>query len=448
MSVELDLSNKEELLSDSFHKKIMAAAWKENDIEQRDVVKKLNDLYEEVFDLYGEEFAGSFYEYMNDKTSEFYNKQAEERSKFSVKDTFVTCEDGVFKQKEIKTEMRINLTSAAELFEKDLPPIKYAVENMIPEGETVLSAPFKSGKSWMMIQMCLAVAKGEKFLGFNTNKGTAVYLALEDCDKFAQERLRMISKEAPNNFFYSFTASTLDTGLLEELEYISSKFDDLRLIVIDTLAFVEYSAKRGESAYKCDYRTGSALKQWADSKGVSVVVVTHTTKLVHPEDVFSNTSGTNGVTAAADSIITISKEKRTDKTAVLAITGRRIRESFHNIQMDDNCVWQNLGITSPDDKENRKAEEEMNAFRTSDIRKAVLKIVEKDNFKGKAKDLKEKAEEFGIYLLDDAKTIGGFMHKYQNYFIRYENIKVSIINNGNAPKIYKLQAWEPAENIT
>lgn len=162
----------------------------------------------------------------------------------------------------------------------------------------------------------------------------------------------------------------------------------------------------------------------------------------HTDDPFMNTAGTNGVTAAADSLLTIVKEKRTDKIATLAVTGRRVRESFHKIQMDDNCVWQNLGTLMDGDGEAAKLAEEKRIFEESEIRKAVLTIADHGDFRGKAKDLKDAAQELGIYLLEDAKEIGGFLHRYQTWFIRFENVKVTIINNGNAPKIYKLQVWK------
>ena len=98
----------------------------------------------------------------------------------------------------------IDLVSGRDLQSKELPPIVYPVAEMIPEGYTVFSAPFKYGKSWFALELCLAVAKGTEFLGMRTTKGTAVYMALEDCDKFAQDRLNMVldGADAPEGFYY------------------------------------------------------------------------------------------------------------------------------------------------------------------------------------------------------------------------------------------------------
>ena len=56
--------------------------------------------------------------------------------------------------------------SARELSEMVLPPIRHVVEGLLPMGMGVLVAKPKLGKSWMVLDLCLAVAQGEPFLGF------------------------------------------------------------------------------------------------------------------------------------------------------------------------------------------------------------------------------------------------------------------------------------------
>ena len=59
-----------------------------------------------------------------------------------------------------------------------LPPIEFAVENLIPQGLHILSGSPKIGKSWLALMLCLKVAKGEKLWNFETKQGTALYLCL------------------------------------------------------------------------------------------------------------------------------------------------------------------------------------------------------------------------------------------------------------------------------
>jgi len=354
---------------------------------------------------------------------------------------------------ESRKKYEVNLVSGRELQKKDLPPIQYAVERMIPEGYSIMSAPFKYGKSWFSLELCLAVAAGDPFLGMQTMKGAAVYIALEDCDKFAQDRLNMVldGREAPEGFYYIYdNVPTLDDGFIDYLndmaDIIKNSDQDLRLVVIDILAKVEYQAKRGETAYKCDYRTGGALKQWADDHQISVVAITHTTKTIHPDDVFMNTTGTNGVTGAADAIITIAKESRTVKEGILAITGRRVIESYHQVFLN-GFIWENLGEVDPEtmqiDKKKRELEAKKKAYLESNIRKAIIKIA--DKYSGeelRARNIIDYARDMNIFILESAKDVGGFIHDNQNLIITEDGIKASILKHGNASASYRFTVWE------
>lgn len=80
--------------------------------------------------------------------------------------------------------------SARELSEMELPPIRHVVEGLLPMGMGVLVAKPKLGKSWMVLDLCLAVAQGEPFLGFPTRQHGTLYLALEDGKSRMQARPR------------------------------------------------------------------------------------------------------------------------------------------------------------------------------------------------------------------------------------------------------------------
>src|SRR5947209_1653111 len=70
--------------------------------------------------------------------------------------------------------------TAAELQEMDLPAPCWAVEGMIAQGITLLAGPPKVGKSWLCLQLAIAVAEGSDVLGIPVEKGEVLYLALED----------------------------------------------------------------------------------------------------------------------------------------------------------------------------------------------------------------------------------------------------------------------------
>lgn len=343
---------------------------------------------------------------------------------------------------------KLKAISAAELQSKEFEEKFYAVQNMIPEGETVLAAPPKTGKSWLMLDMCIKVARGEKFLSFDTAQCGTLYLALEDGDSFEQERLNKVldGAEAPGNFHFVFSdVMPMQTGFLLQLENLLEQLSDVKVIVIDTLNFIKYRQGKNANAYEVDYQTGSELKAFGEKHHVAIVCVTHTTKMLHPEDNMADVSGTNGVTGAADSVIVLSKEKRMSKDAKLFITGRKVRQSMHDIKFnDDKCVWEYVGIADIEEKAAQEQAERIKEYENSSIRDVIISLAYSDKapWRGKANDLLQEAVYFGIGLKESSKDIGSFLCRMQGLFLHEDGITLEIINNGTGSKIYKIQKKE------
>lgn len=80
-----------------------------------------------------------------------------------------------------KLTSSFRLMSIAELLEKPIPPTEYLVDGLLPiGGASVLCAEPKVGKTVLVRNLALAVAKGEEFLGRRTVQGPVVLLALEE----------------------------------------------------------------------------------------------------------------------------------------------------------------------------------------------------------------------------------------------------------------------------
>jgi len=160
------------------------------------------------------------------------------------------------------------------------------------------------------------------------------------------------------------------------------------------------------------------------------------------DDDMANVSGTNGVTGAADAVIVLGKEKRTDQDAKMFITGRKVRQSMHNIKFNDkSCCWEYVGVAEITDKDTREQEERLNMYSNSDIRKAVLLVarnIKDEPWKGRAGDLIEAALQYGLGLRESNKEIGGFLNKMQGLFMSYDEVFVEKVKNGTGPWIYKI----------
>ena len=232
--------------------------------------------------------------------------------------------------------------SARELSEMELPPIRHVVEGLLPMGMGVLVAKPKLGKSWMVLDLCLAVAQGEPFLGFPTRQHGTLYLALEDGKSRMQTRLRRLleGRPAPANMHVMFQAQRLGEGLLETLgEYLDAN-PDIHLVCIDTLSKIKPKAKPFENAYDADYDYMGRLKAFADSRGICVLLVHHTRKSKNPEDSFDNINGSTGILGAADFTIVLDKQSRMDDEAGFLLTGRDIEQCERVIRFDKaRCRW-------------------------------------------------------------------------------------------------------------
>ena len=105
---------------------------------------------------------------------------------------------------------KINFISSVEIMNTPMKKQRFIVEGIIYPGIHILSGDPKIGKSWMMLDMCLAVAKGENFLGRKTEQGQVVYMALEDTFVSLQSRMYELTDEPSENLFFTLLANSMD----------------------------------------------------------------------------------------------------------------------------------------------------------------------------------------------------------------------------------------------
>lgn len=227
-------------------------------------------------------------------------------------------------------------SSFEELQSKKLPPIKFFVEKLIPQGLTLICSKPKIGKSWMALDLGMSIANGTPIMGFKTKQSGVLYLTLEDSENRLQERTNLIlkGKKAPNNFIYSNRCNDLKNGLIEELEEIKKKEPYIELVIIDTLQKVR-SSYSGNNNYGNDYKELSQLKEFADRYDMGIILIHHIRKC-REGDVFDKVSGTNGITGTADTTIILDKDDRSSEDTILYIVGRDVEYQQYIIRFNNN----------------------------------------------------------------------------------------------------------------
>lgn len=239
--------------------------------------------------------------------------------------------------------IEIEFKSSVEIMNTPMKKRRFIVDEMIYPGLHVLSGDPKIGKSWMMMDMCLAIAKGEKFLGRKTEQGHVVYMALEDTSDNLQMRMYELTDEPTDNLQYVLLVNTLGNGLEDDLRKCKETFSDLKLIVIDTLQKVRETV---DMKYGSDYKDVSTLKSIADELGIAIILVHHNRK---QQDSNPNNMilGTNGIPGAADGLLVLT-HKSDSKNAVLNISGRGAPSLDINV-IREGAKWKLLD-KPPDDK--------------------------------------------------------------------------------------------------
>ena len=207
------------------------------------------------------------------------------------------------------------------LMDKRLPPAKFCIETLLPQGLCILAGAPKFGKSWLMLDLCLKVAKGEPFLGLATMRGTTLYLCLEDSLQRIQQRLCNITDEVPDNVFFATQAGTMEEGLEEQIRSFTQSHPELSLVVIDTFQLIRRTDS--EVSYASDYEEVRAVKRLADSLGIAILLVHHLRKM-GDSDPLNKISGSTGISGATDAVLILDKSRRSADTATLCCTGRDI----------------------------------------------------------------------------------------------------------------------------
>lgn len=233
--------------------------------------------------------------------------------------------------------------TAAELSAKVFQPLMWIVDGILPEGCYLLSARPKVGKSWMALQISLAVAFGLPTLGRSVTKGTAIYLALEENQRRLQDRLKLLRPQGyETNDLHLYTQwPAFDNGGLEKLiDLIHAKKP--KLLVIDTLAKVR-PATRNNNVYENDYKALAPLTTIAGQYRCCILIVTHNRKGKAESDVIEQVSGSLGLMGAVDGALIIDGV-RTDQQYKLSLVGRDIpNDDQLAISRQSNGEWQVLG---------------------------------------------------------------------------------------------------------
>lgn len=342
------------------------------------------------------------------------------------------------KAKELMPEATTKLESftASELMEMDLPELKTVVEDILKIGVCVLSAKSKMYKSWLCLQMGIAVASGTEFLGKKTTKCDVLYIDLENDKRLSKERLikLLAGNKAPQNLFLINDTPTMEKGFTKSVEAFLKEHTDIHLVIIDIFARVKYQKRNNQTDYEADYRSITELKRLSEQYDLAIILVTHNRKMTDDTDAFTNIMGSTAIMGASDEAIVIYKARRTDAEATISITGRTVESLDLKAVFDkDTCKWRLLGEATEYERQKQIAEYENNP-----IIATVKKLVSTNNgrWQGKISEMISASKYFEKRIYDSPKTVSSKLKSLSFDLQLNDGISIDTKANGTAGKTY------------
>jgi hypothetical protein len=248
--------------------------------------------------------------------------------------------------------------TAAELRNQEYEDVRWIIPGIMPEGTTLLAGKPKVGKSWLVLDMALAVARGGTLFDSTIpiQQGAVLYLALEDTFRRLKSRVTMLEREphpGDANLTIRIVSPSMQNGGLTFIEDFCQTNPDARAVFVDTLGVFRGAPGKGSGGYLEDYAIFQMLKPISDLYNVAFVLVTHTRKSGAGEDgdIFDAVLGSTAQTGGVDTIMILDKDK--DGNVMLHYKGRDVDEDHVKLVKDDETArW----LLAPQDIRNPMSE--------------------------------------------------------------------------------------------
>jgi len=242
---------------------------------------------------------------------------------------------------------RITHVTAVELNKMTFDPTLWIVEHLIPEGLTLIAGRPKSGKSWMCLDLAIAVASGGYTLGtIQVQQSEVLYIALEDNLKRLKRRLTKLRGEDPAppglDFYIHWERLGPHDGGLEDLLQWIDEHPKCKFIVIDNLSRIKEIPGKNLQLTDADTEALSGIQGLALERHIAVLMICHTRKAA-AESELDALSGTLAIPAVADTTLILNHPSRSLK-GEMTVTGRDVEGQKLALAWDPiACKWTILG---------------------------------------------------------------------------------------------------------
>jgi len=212
----------------------------------------------------------------------------------------------------------------------DVPERVWFVDGMITSGFNLIIAKKAIGKSFFVLDMAVAIAGGDYFLGRSTTETGVLYVPTE-LDRIAMhERIQEFGK-LPENLFIHYSWSTGQQALTDAENVLRSGF--IKVLIFDMflpiVPEVETNAYESSAVYL-------RWRQLAQKYEAALICLWHSGKAVRA-DFMDAAIGTTGLIGQSDSIISLDR-KRGEAAGKLFIGGNHGTEAVIKVFFE-NRHW-------------------------------------------------------------------------------------------------------------
>lgn len=225
-------------------------------------------------------------------------------------------------------------------YDANVPEPKPILDPVLYPGLTLLGGRPKVGKSWLALQLGIAVVNQLKLGGYLTvqKKCRCLYVSLEDRRPQLKKRLHHLVPDASylEGLDLIYHLEPLMAGGAAQLDQTLTA-DPVDVLIVDSLlAAVRQAGRKNQDIMQSDYNIIGTLRELATKHGIAVVVVAHTRKM--GGDFLDLIQGTTGTTAAADAIWVL--QRTPEGKATLSVTGREVPQNVFGLERaQDSPAW-------------------------------------------------------------------------------------------------------------
>lgn len=221
-------------------------------------------------------------------------------------------------------ETKITPVSVKDLLAKDLPPVQWLVEGLIPENcLTIISGNPENYKSWLMLDMSIKICNGQKFLDhFETQKKKVLYIDEEDGEGTMQNRIKKLTSETDFGLeILSLKNFKLLKDTDELLEYcIKNK---IGLVIMDSLVRISSGDENSSKDMNKNFESFKKFK----NNNITVIISHHHRKSgVHQGSPGEEMRGSGDILASVDCHLTV---KKNELENTVTISQHKLRVAHH-----------------------------------------------------------------------------------------------------------------------